>query len=374
MAATAAHLMDRVLPSVRMRQWVLSMPFVLRWPLATDPKFLSAVLRIFLDEVFGHYTGRHVKAALRRKSCGAVAFIHRFDASLNLNVHFHALVIDGRYRLVDDALQFEATAAPSQTKLQELSARVARRVHRLALRRGLLDDTGAPLWGDPLPTGSPAEGWAFGWLQADGEPIAATGSMSSGSTGRARSAEVAGFSIHAGTVSEARDEEARERLCRYVARPPLADAQLSWTNDGRVALRLSRPRKNGATHAFMSPMSLLRRITTLIPRAGQNLIRYAGLLGANARRRAQVVPRPADNLELPTPTQAPPPGPRHPRATDIDWASLLSRVYDIDALACPCGGRIRIIALIDDPLVASKILDHIGLATDLADAPARAPP
>jgi hypothetical protein len=25
----------------------------------------------------------------------------------------------------------------------------------------------------------------------------------------------------------------------------------------------------------------------------------------------------------------------------IDWATLLRRVYDIDALACPCGGRLR---------------------------------
>jgi hypothetical protein len=25
----------------------------------------------------------------------------------------------------------------------------------------------------------------------------------------------------------------------------------------------------------------------------------------------------------------------------IDWAALLKRIYDVDALACPCGGRLR---------------------------------
>jgi transposase len=29
----------------------------------------------------------------------------------------------------------------------------------------------------------------------------------------------------------------------------------------------------------------------------------------------------------------------------IDWAALLKGVYDVDALACPCGGRLRLIAL-----------------------------
>jgi len=45
MADTAAHLVDRVLPRARIRQWVLTLPFALRAPLAFDAKLLSAVLR-----------------------------------------------------------------------------------------------------------------------------------------------------------------------------------------------------------------------------------------------------------------------------------------------------------------------------------------
>jgi hypothetical protein len=53
--------------------------------------------------------------------------------------------------------------------------------------------------------------------------------------------------------------------------------------------------------------------------------------------------------------------------TRIDWATLLKRVHDIDALACPCGGRLRVIALITEPEVVVAILISLHL-------PAVAPP
>ena len=49
MAAEAAHLVDRVLPEVPVRHWVLSVPFDIRYYLAADRSLLSAVLRIFVD-------------------------------------------------------------------------------------------------------------------------------------------------------------------------------------------------------------------------------------------------------------------------------------------------------------------------------------
>ena len=48
-------------------------------------------------------------------------------------------------------------------------------------------------------------------------------------------------------------------------------------------------------------------------------------------------------------------------STRIDWAELLKRVHDVDALACPCGGRLKFIALILDEDPASAILDSLKL-------------
>src|SRR5213596_807259 len=44
MADTAAHLVDRVLPKVPVRQWVLSLPFALRYRLAYDARLVRDVL------------------------------------------------------------------------------------------------------------------------------------------------------------------------------------------------------------------------------------------------------------------------------------------------------------------------------------------
>ncbi len=44
--------------------------------------------------------------------------------------------------------------------------------------------------------------------------------------------------------------------------------------------------------------------------------------------------------------------------------------------ACPrCGGRLTLIALIDDPAVIGRMLQHLELPTEVPEArPARAPP
>jgi len=48
MADTAAHLVDRVLPGVPVRQWVLSFPMPLRYRLAYDQRLVRDVLHIFM--------------------------------------------------------------------------------------------------------------------------------------------------------------------------------------------------------------------------------------------------------------------------------------------------------------------------------------
>ncbi len=56
----------------------------------------------------------------------------------------------------------------------------------------------------------------------------------------------------------------------------------------------------------------------------------------------------------------------------MSWARLLKRVFDIDVEHCPhCGGKLKIIAAIEEPGVIAKILAHLGLPTR---APPRSPP
>jgi hypothetical protein len=49
MADTAAHLVDRVIPEVPVRQWMLSVPYALRYRLAYDTSLVRDVLQILVQ-------------------------------------------------------------------------------------------------------------------------------------------------------------------------------------------------------------------------------------------------------------------------------------------------------------------------------------
>ena len=98
MADTAAHLVDHVFPEVSVRQWVLSLPFALRYRLAYDSTLVTDVLRIFVRAVFASIRRRAgIPASIRQARCGAVTFIQRFSDALNLDPHFHTPALDGIY-------------------------------------------------------------------------------------------------------------------------------------------------------------------------------------------------------------------------------------------------------------------------------------
>ena len=98
MADTAAHLCDEVLPHVPIRQWVLSLPFRIRYLLAYDARLCSAVRRILVRTILDWLRKRAASAGVSGGRSGAVVLAQRFGGALNLNLHFHALVIDGVFR------------------------------------------------------------------------------------------------------------------------------------------------------------------------------------------------------------------------------------------------------------------------------------
>ena len=91
MAETAALLADEVLPERPLRQWVLSLPYALRFLLATNPAALTRVLGVVYQTNSRYLIG---KAGFTRRTrhTGAVTLVQRFGSALNLNVHFHLRV------------------------------------------------------------------------------------------------------------------------------------------------------------------------------------------------------------------------------------------------------------------------------------------
>jgi hypothetical protein len=80
MADSAALLVDDVLPHQPIRQWVLSLPFQLRFLLANNPQVMGKVLGIVTRVISTHL----VKKAGYKKSTaktGSVTLIQRFGRS-----------------------------------------------------------------------------------------------------------------------------------------------------------------------------------------------------------------------------------------------------------------------------------------------------
>jgi hypothetical protein len=194
MADTAAHLVDRVLPHVPVRQWVLSLPWALRYRLACDASLASAVLNCFLRGVFALLRRRARRRGLTSVQCGAVTFLQRFGDALHLNVHFHSLVLDGVYAPGrDGAPRFHPLPPPTDADIADLVRTLARRIARLLERRGL-GPSSDPEQTDPLARDQPLLAALYGASVSSriatgpvpGAPCCASATASTSTTSRVR--------------------------------------------------------------------------------------------------------------------------------------------------------------------------------------------
>ena len=221
---------------------------------------------------------------------GAVTLIQRFGGALNLNVHFHMLLLDGVYVDGPAGPRFRWVKAPSSAELRQLSHTIARRVSRFLERQGLLarDDESAQLTldtndDDPMDTlighsityriaTGPRQGRKVMTLQSlpaiDEPPDTGAGNVS-------------GFSLHAGVAAKANERHKLERLCRYITRPAVSEKRLSFTAHGQVRYSLKTPWNDGTTHVIFErgghpPLDFMARLAALLPKPRVNLTRFHG--------------------------------------------------------------------------------------------------
>lgn len=135
-----ALFVDEVLPHQPMRQWVLSVPFPLRFLFAGNPKAMTGVLGIVYRAIATNLAN---KAGFTKPTAqtGAVTLIQRFGGALNLNIHFHMLFLDGEYTGGIDQLpmRFQQVKAPTKADLTRLTYTIAQRVGRYLERQGLVE-------------------------------------------------------------------------------------------------------------------------------------------------------------------------------------------------------------------------------------------
>jgi hypothetical protein len=299
MAESAALLVDEVFPEQPVRQWVLSVPYPLRFLFASRPEVMGGVLGIVYRCIATHLVK---KAGFSRKTAqaGAITLIQRFGSALNLNVHFHMLFLDGVYvERPDGALCFCWVKEPTSAELARLTQTLALRIGRYLERQGLLerDAENSYLAADELEVGTMAQllGSSITYRIAVGpqrgrkvftlQTLPACDDPYDDGIGK-----VAGFSLHAGVAARADQRQKLERLCRYISRPAISEKRLSLTPNGNVRYELKTPYRDGTTHVIFEPLDFIARLAALVPKPRVNLTRFHGVFAPNSRYRARATP------------------------------------------------------------------------------------
>ncbi len=169
---------------------------------------------------------------------GSVTVVQRAGSGLNVNLHFHTLVLDGVFTEEPrGTLAFHPAPAPTDAEVAAALATIRYRVQRLLVRRGLepADDATGPA--DRLADESPV---LAGIVGASVQGRMALGSRAGARVRRLgdacdtatvtsrgpRQAHLDGFDLHANVWVSANDRAGVERLCRplpevvRVAYPP----------------------------------------------------------------------------------------------------------------------------------------------------------
>src|SRR6266704_4342024 len=132
-------------------------------------------------------------------------------------------MLDGVYeRYGEPGMRFRAWPLPDDAEVRRVVARLARRGDRI----------------DPEDLSAPAT---------------------------PRCAAAVGFTLHADVAVSARDRRRLERLCRYVARPPVATDRLERLPDGRLLYHLRHRWRDGTTQIVFEPHQLLDHLVPLVP-------------------------------------------------------------------------------------------------------------
>jgi hypothetical protein len=123
---------------VPLRQWVLSLPILLRVLLAAQPEWVTPV-----QHVVQRVVTRHLLAGVGLEAeeghSGAVTLIRRFGSAANLDVHLQCLVLDRVYRCGADGVpSFVEVNAPTDDERHALLQTVIGRFMRMPTRRGVL--------------------------------------------------------------------------------------------------------------------------------------------------------------------------------------------------------------------------------------------
>ena len=315
-AAFAAFLADEVLEQVGHAMWTFSLPKMIRPYFIHHPELRGKLCRAAYETVQELMAAAAIGTNGFRT--GMVAITATAGDILNVNPHVHAIAARGGW-------DSDGEWTPVPCVDRDSAERLFRaKVLAMLTGEGLLSEERARV--------------LMSWRHNSG------------------------FSVDDSVRFEPEDKKTLEKVARYLLRPPLSLARMTYTKgDDEVVYQRKAKGGRPGEEERIDALDFLARVIAHIPPPRTHQIRYMGHYSNVSRGRRRkgkeepLTPGHTRESEVDGLTDA------ERRARRREWARLIRRVYEVDPLVCEkCGGEMQIISVILEHKVIRKILGHLA--------------
>jgi hypothetical protein len=294
---------SEVLKNVPHRHFVFSIPKIIRIYFLFDRSLLKELARIAW-EVLGLY----YKNAVSKENItpAAICSIQTFGDFLGFNPHLHILVADGGF---NDNGTFYAAAADLDASMIEPLFR--HKILSMLKKRRLITNRTIEL--------------ISSWRHT-------------------------GFNVYCTERIYPRHTQSMENIARYIIRASFSTERLNYmVNESKVIYNS----KNGKDSKEFDALDFIASICSHIPNKNEQMVRYMGFYSNVCRGKRKKQGRVESDCVIEDDGYV--------KGANKSRARLIQKIYEVDPLTCPkCGGKMRIIAFIEDYKVIRKILDWLG--------------
>jgi hypothetical protein len=136
-------------------------------------------------------------------------------------------------------------------------------------------------------------------------------------------------------------------------RAPVSLSRMRWNQDDKEVFYVADgshddPEDSSREGQRIDRLEFLARVITQIPEPRRHLLFYYGHYAH--RVRGKRLKNQTQSQAPGKPVEEPTLGPARKAALRRRWAHLIRRVFEVDPLVCRCGGELRVVAFITEPL------------------------
>ena len=188
---------------------------------------------------------------------------------LLFNLHLHSAIADGVFlqKSANERPEFRALPAPEKGDVIALAWEVCEKTTRMLQKAGKYFDA------DPSEADKLAQEYP---LLAACCADSLQGTMERTATSSRCGPSTTGSTCTQACASRRATKRGRERMMRYILRPPIATKRLTLGKDGRVICWLREAWADGSKCFTFEPLDFIAKLLPLVPPPRVNMTRYFG--------------------------------------------------------------------------------------------------